>query len=215
MPKAFSPHEKALIAARLLEQGRRQFATLGLRKTTVAELAAAAGISKGAFYLFYPSKEALFMDVVEDAEQRFRRAVLAAVERPGPSPRARLFAVLQTAFTQWRDLPVLQAFTHSDYELLAGRIPAAQFEAHLQSDRAFIADLIAACRRAGIPVQAPPGQLDGLLHAIFFTSLHVDDLGPGALAPALTLLLELIAAYALGEVTTLPAAAAAAVQPSA
>jgi AcrR family transcriptional regulator len=204
MPKPFAPHEKTLIAARLLEQGRRQFAAFGLRKTTVAELAAAAGISKGAFYLFYPSKEALFMDVAEDAEQRFRQAVLATVNRPGPSPRARLFAVLHTALTLWRTIPVLQLFTRSDFELLAARVPAAQLEAHLRSDRVFVEELIAACRRAGIPIQAQPDQLDGLLHVLFFTSLHADDLGPGALTPTFTLLLELIAAFCLGEVTVLP-----------
>ncbi len=200
MPKAFSTHEKTLIAARLLEQGRRQFAAFGLRKTTVEELAAAAGISKGAFYLFYPSKEALLMDVVEDAEQRFRQAVLATVAQPGPSPRARLFAVLHKAFTLWKTIPVLQIFTRGDYELLAGRIPAAQLQAHLENDRVFVEELIACCRDAGIPIQAQPSQVDGLLHAVFFTSLHEDDLGPGALTPAFALLLDLIAAFCLGEV---------------
>ena len=88
MPKGFTEHEKELIRKRLLEQGYKQFSAYGLKKTNVEELAEASGISKGAFYLFYESKEALFMDVIELAEERFRQEILAAIDLPGPSPRA-------------------------------------------------------------------------------------------------------------------------------
>ena len=44
------------------------------------------GISKGAFYLFYESKEALFMEVVEMVEKRFRQEMLAAVDLRGQRP---------------------------------------------------------------------------------------------------------------------------------
>ena len=56
MPKGFTQHEKKLINERLLEQGNKQFSAFGLKKTNVEELARAAGISKGAFYLFYNSE---------------------------------------------------------------------------------------------------------------------------------------------------------------
>ena len=199
MPKAFTEREKQLIGERLLEQGHHQFATYGLRKTTVEELAAGAGISKGAFYLFYPSKEALLMDVVEQAERRFREAVMAVIDLPGPSPQARLFAVLKKAFTLWKTIPVLQIFTRGDYERLARKVPAAQLQEHLASDRVFVEELITCCRGAGIPIQAQADQIVGLLHAMFFVVLHEDDFGPGGLTPAIDLLLELIAAFCLGQ----------------
>ncbi len=199
MPKAFTEHEKQLIGARLLEQGHKQFAAYGLRKTTVEELAEGAGISKGAFYLFYPSKEALLMDVVEQAEQWFRQTVLAVVDQPGPSPHARLVAVLHEAFTLWKTIPVLQIFTRGDYDRLTRKIPAEQLQEHLQNDHTFIEELIARCRAADIPIQANAEQIDGLLYAMFFTVLHEDDFGPGSLSAAIHLLLELIAAYCLGQ----------------
>jgi AcrR family transcriptional regulator len=201
MPKAFTEQEKERIGERLREQGHRLFAAYGVRKTRVEELARAAGISKGAFYLFYPSKEALFMDVVEQAEERFRQEVVAAIDWPGPSPRARLFSVLRRAFTLWKTIPILQVFTQGDYEWLSRRIPAEKLQEHLLSDRAFFEELIARCRQAGIPIQAPPEQMGGLLYAAFFTSLHEEDFGPGRLGGAVDLLLELIAAFCLGEIT--------------
>ncbi len=87
MPKGFTEYEKELIRKRLLEQGQRLFSAYGLKKTNVEEIAKAAGISKGAFYNFYDSKEALFMDVVEQAEIRLRQEILAVIDLPGSSPR--------------------------------------------------------------------------------------------------------------------------------
>ncbi len=200
MPRAFSELEKKAIQAQLLEKGRHHFATYGLAKTRVEELAQAAGISKGAFYLFYDSKEALFMDVVHAEERDFQQQVLALVDRPGPTPHARLFAVLQHAFTLWKTMPILRFFTHANYSMLARRLPVESVAAHLQSDRAFVRTLIARCQSAGIPIQVAPEQLDGLLHALFFASLHEDDFGAGALTEPITLLIHLTVAYCLGAV---------------
>lgn len=206
MPKAFSAQEKQTIQTRLLEEGRKQFATFGLTKTRVEELSTAAGISKGAFYNFYASKEALFMDVVEAAEKDFQREVLASLELPGPSPHARLYTTLHTAFTLWKTIPILRIFTQADYAILARRIPPETFQAHLQSDSQFIEALIARGQQVGIPIQVQPAQLGGLLHTLFFASLHEDDFGVGALTDALKLLLHLTVAYCLGDVK-LPAEA--------
>jgi AcrR family transcriptional regulator len=102
MPKAFTENERNLINRRLMDEGMRMFSTFGLKKTSVEELANAAGISKAAFYLFFDSKEALFMDVVEVAELHFRSDVLAELETAQGSPRQRLTSVFLRAFSLWR-----------------------------------------------------------------------------------------------------------------
>jgi AcrR family transcriptional regulator len=208
MPKAFTEHEKELIGQRLLEQGYKQFSTYGLRKTSIEELAQAAGISKGAFYIFYPSKEALFMDVVEMAEERFRQEILASIDRPGPSPRARLFAVLQQAFALFRSMPLLQFLSGGDYDLLFRRVPAEQLQAHLAADRAFIEEFVTCCRQAGIPIQAGADEIVGLLYTVVLAMLHEDEFGPNSLDVPLDILLELVAAFCLGEVELQAPAAA-------
>lgn len=204
MPKAFTPQQREMIGERLIQAGVHFFSTFGLKKTSVSELAAAAGISKAAFYLFYPSKEALYMQVVELAEQRFRREILAVVDLPGPSPRARLAAVLRHALTMWKTIPVLRFFTSQELVQLSGSIPAEIFEQHLASDREFLQELADRCRLAGIPFQVPVEEFAGLSYALLYTSLHESDLGPGSLSGTLDLLIELTAAYCLGEVTVSP-----------
>jgi len=200
MPRAFTEHEKELIRQRLLKQGYIQFSTHGLKKTSIEELAVAAGISKAAFYIFYESKEALFMDVAEQAEKRFRQEVLAVIDLPGPSPRARLFAVLKKAFTLLKTIPILQFFTGSDYDLLFRRIPAGKLQEHLASDRVFFEELITRCRNAGIPIQTQAEEISSLLYPLVLTSLREDDMGRNNFGGGTDLLLELVAAFCLGEV---------------
>ncbi|SRR5258706_2736524 len=61
MPRHADPNAKdALVAA-----ARREFARRGLRGARIEDITAACGLSKGAFYLHYPSKEALFGELVK------------------------------------------------------------------------------------------------------------------------------------------------------
>jgi|SRR5271157_2153058 len=200
MPKGFTEHEKELIGKRLVEQGYKLFSTYGLKKTNVEELAEAAGISKGAFYLFYESKEALFMDVTELAEQQFRQQVLAVIDLPGPSPRARFLAVLQVAFGLLKTIPILQFFSSRDYDVLFRRVPAEKLQQHLASDRKFIEELIDRSCQAGIPVRASSDDIIALLYTVVLAVLHEDDLGPGSIQRSLELQLELLAAFCVGDV---------------
>jgi AcrR family transcriptional regulator len=200
MPKWFSEQEKELIGQRLLEQGYKQFSTYGLKKTNVEEIAKAAGISKGAFYSFYESKEALFMDVIEQVEVRVRTQILAVIDQPGPAPRARLVNVLRSAFSIFRGTPILQFFTGSDFDLVLRRIPQEKFQSHLAGDMGFIDEVVARCRQAGIPIQARPEKMLQLLYPIVLAILHEDEWGMAGFPGSIDTLIELIAAYCLGEI---------------
>lgn len=200
MSKAFSEHEKELIRKRLLEQGYKLFSAYGLKKTNIEEIAKATGISKGAFYKFYDSKEALFMGVIEQAENHVRQQILDVIDLPGASGRARLFAVLKKAYSLFREIPILQFVTGSDYDLLFRRIPAEKLQKHLANDRAFIDKLVTHCHEAGIPIQVPPEQIVELLYPLALSIIHEDDLRKTGFSSNIDLLLELVAAYCLGEV---------------
>jgi AcrR family transcriptional regulator len=200
MPKAFTPHEKDLIRRRLLEVGYKQFSAYGLRKTNIDELAQAAGISKGAFYIFFDSKESLFMDIIEMVEERFRQEIFAAIEQPGDSPRSRLSAVLKQAFTSARELPILQFLSGSDYDLLFRRVGSGKLQEHLASDRLFVEELVERCRGANIPIQVPSNVLIGLIYPLILALLHEGDFAPYEMSGSFDVLLELVAAYCLGEV---------------
>jgi AcrR family transcriptional regulator len=200
MPRAFSEHEKEVINQRLLEQGARLFSTYGLRKTNVDEIARAAGISKGAFYNFYASKEALFMDVIEQDEEQARKELLAVIDLPGPTPRARLYAVMKKAFELFRTMPILQLTSGSDYDLIFRSIPPEKLQEHLTSDQAFFDEMVNRCQAAGIPIQVQPEQLGRLVYPLVLAMLHEDDFGLENFSGGVEALLELVTAFCLGEV---------------
>ncbi len=64
MARSFSVQEKEQIRKHLQEACTQSWTKYGYKKTSVEELCKQAGISKGAFYLFFESKEALFCEVL-------------------------------------------------------------------------------------------------------------------------------------------------------
>ncbi len=93
MPRPADPHARnALVTA-----ARAEFARRGLRGARIEDITAACGLSKGAFYLHFPSKEALFGEVVgafQAGMDSLNARRMEAMERffeahgiPGPSDR--------------------------------------------------------------------------------------------------------------------------------
>jgi AcrR family transcriptional regulator len=59
----------------LLAAAEQVLAQKGLHQTKIADIAAAADVGVGTFYLHFPTKEALFDAVVEDTMRRFKAAI--------------------------------------------------------------------------------------------------------------------------------------------
>lgn len=64
MPKKYSVQEKENIRKDLLLHASRSLFHKGVQEISVDELVKKAGIPKGTFYLFYKSKEELFIDLL-------------------------------------------------------------------------------------------------------------------------------------------------------
>lgn len=67
MARPRDPHARSA----LLAAARREFVKAGLLKARIEDITHACGLSKGAFYLHFESKEALFREVVSQLELHF------------------------------------------------------------------------------------------------------------------------------------------------
>jgi AcrR family transcriptional regulator len=82
MPRAFTEAERTRIRTKLMEAGRSCFLRYGPRKTTLDDLVGPAGIAKASFYLFFESKEALFVDLMlEEMPAMMHRLLAASFDR--------------------------------------------------------------------------------------------------------------------------------------
>ena len=64
MPRAFTEVEKEKIRERLFAAGRSCFTRYGLKKTTIDDLVKPVGIAKSSYYLFFESKESLYVELM-------------------------------------------------------------------------------------------------------------------------------------------------------
>ena len=96
MPKAFSEKEKEVIRQQMREKSKHLFELHGLRKTGVDDITRAVGISKGAFYLFYESKEELFLEIMEQMESELRESVLGYALQPKENARQNVRRILSS-----------------------------------------------------------------------------------------------------------------------
>lgn len=80
MPKIYTQEEKENIRRDLIRNAELCLARYGVKKTTVDELCHLANIPKGTFYLFYESKEHLFLDVLKNFEQEEEERYFAMLQ---------------------------------------------------------------------------------------------------------------------------------------
>ncbi|HXD08969.1 MAG TPA: TetR/AcrR family transcriptional regulator [Anaerolineales bacterium] len=199
MPKAFSDQEKEAIREQFRAKGKKLFEKHGLKKISVDELTEAVGVSKGAFYLFYDSKEELFLEVLEQIEKEIQTSILDFAIKPKSNARQNLKGLLKNFLVTWDDYPLLKDFSKSDFDYLVRKIPAERALKHANSDTEFTNELVKKIKREGIAVTASPRQINSLIKSLFFIGLHREDLGEDGYEESMDVLTDLVSGYIVGE----------------
>lgn len=81
MARSFTEREKENIKRNLQEACKQSWTQYGYKKTSVDDLCRQTGISKGAFYLFFESKEALFCEVLCSVQEQICDAASRVIEK--------------------------------------------------------------------------------------------------------------------------------------
>src|SRR5688500_18199107 len=100
-PAAPKPYHHGDLRRVLIEAALQLVEEGGAEGLSVREAARRAGVSPGAPFRHFPSRDALMTAVAEEAQRRFRAEVDAALAQvPGADPLAR-FRALGLAFLRW------------------------------------------------------------------------------------------------------------------
>lgn len=98
------------------------FGRLGLRKTTMTDIADAAGISKATIYLYFKNKAAIFSTIIRRAAGELLEQIEGAVTQAGSvAEKLRAFIL-----TRYRNIQSLLEFYQADPGMLLEERPAIQ-----------------------------------------------------------------------------------------
>jgi AcrR family transcriptional regulator len=95
-----SQRRREQTARQLLDAARNVLAARGYHATKIVDIARAAQVGVGTFYLYYPTKEALFLELVEDAVAQLKTQlddVRASVLDPVEQARTRTLTFFRFA----------------------------------------------------------------------------------------------------------------------
>jgi AcrR family transcriptional regulator len=167
MPRGFSENQMQTFRDKLIAATFEALKNTGVRKTTVQDLAKAAGLSVGAFYKFYPSKEALFFEAYEIAEERLKVQFFSVLQTYSEvSSHTFRFIPKQILHSEaMEDLLRLMQKEELDYMLRS--IDPEIINLHIQKDYEFLQNVIDALRAKGLIIKIEVSALLDYLQALF------------------------------------------------
>lgn len=118
----FTLERRTEVQEKLLEVGVELIREKGIRKMTISEITARAGIGKGTFYHFYQAKEYYAYDVIQYSKNGFRKGLNEIVEKNGGVNRRALEQIL-TLYSFDGESNIISYISAEDQEWLNEKLP--------------------------------------------------------------------------------------------
>lgn len=162
MPAAFTAEERTILTQKLLECARSFVREQSARKITVEQLTASVGISKGAFYLFYPSKEHLFYVLLRQMHAELYGPAMQQLAQPQGTPAQQLTQAI-LAGCRALDESGLCRFWEQDAPEILRAIPAEERRAQQAEEYAVFHRFLAQNGASGVPEERAMNALRSLI----------------------------------------------------
>lgn len=196
MPKAFDEKERQTIRSQLMAAGLKRFAKEGVRSVRVEDICRDAGIAKGSFYAFFPSKEELFMTIVDEREVRHKADMLAFAETAEGSQLERGARFFDMLLAKIETDPVLGLIlAHGELAYLMRKLGPERMQQAQDSDRAFVEEV--ASRWVGRPLD--PAALLGLMTLMLSLAMSRNAMTEAQYRSTAALLRELFVGRLVGD----------------
>ena len=154
MPKAFSDEEKSAIHLKLMELGNEYFGRYGFQKTSIDDIVREAGISKGAFYLFFASKEEYFFGVMDYLDHKVKIEVMKNLDVINMLPFDLFCRIIRNIFEMLLKYPVVKEILMSGvYEQILRKLPPEKIQAHERDDHQFFHNVIDLLKSKGVQIK--------------------------------------------------------------
>ncbi|NLI21375.1 MAG: TetR/AcrR family transcriptional regulator [Clostridiales bacterium] len=154
------------------------FSTKGFRDTSVADITREAGVAVGTFYLYYASKEKLFLELFLEENARLKRDILSRLATD-EEPLAVIRTMAELNQKGMRENPILREWYN---RAVFGRIEQAYREENGIDAVDFVYDHFLTLVRRWQQEGRMRRDLDGrmimaLFHAILIAETHKEEIG--------------------------------------
>lgn len=124
MPKGFSEKEKIVITHKLIAECKMNWQIYGYRKTSIDTLCQNIGISKGAFYIFFNSKESLFYQVIKQTQTQLYELVEQHLSK-NPSKYG-VAEALKEVFSEYCNSSFIYDTKNADFQAFLNKLSEEQ-----------------------------------------------------------------------------------------
>lgn len=93
--------------------GKELFSSRGFRDTNVADITKAAGVAAGTFYLYYTSKDSLFMEIFIEENEKLKKRIMDAVDL-NDDPLSVISKMIQMNYEGINANPILKEWYNKD-----------------------------------------------------------------------------------------------------
>ena len=164
--KAFSEREMEVIKAKLVKAAEKLFAEQGFSKTNVAELAKAAGIGKGTFYMFYKSKDELLWDLHQTMHAEWAERLTEVLDRMTTEPEVAIIEFLHAAFDIFSHPLVLKLQQTGDFDRIYRALSHDEVHERGEMSLSAMVPLVAMAQQAGAIIEGDPRILAATIRSV-------------------------------------------------
>ena len=189
MPKIFSQEDRTVIREHLLAIGLQMLEEMPCQRISVDAVAAQAGIAKGTFYNFFPSKDRFFYAIAEKLMEEDRRQLEALLQN-SPAGRERVGQYLRQRYLSGRNL--YDYFTMEDLRRIMRTFPT---EGDQPESSRFVEKLLA---REPVRRECRPEVAVNLMNVLAMTATQLHKLQVGGKEETLEVLIDSILCYIYG-----------------
>jgi len=141
--------------ARIIAAAQKHFATFGYRRTTVADIARAAGVVPGTLYRYFEDKEQIFREVVRELHENWLARARKVIAEPGTAlERMTRMGVASVEFNEENSL--INSIFRRDVEIIFAPLLDELHDKLVKANVAIVAELIREGIREGTIRQIDP-----------------------------------------------------------
>ena len=178
---------------RILAAAEGLIIRFGFDKTTVSEIAEAAGVSKGAIYLHFSSKEALMDGLLARAMEQYSAAWMQAVEQDPQG--GTIGGMYRNVLKAIGESPLMEAMLGQDSQVLGSYLRSEDTLITRAQARSMRAEFVALMQQRGcVRSDVKAGVVAHVMDVLGYGMLGIGDIKPREEIPPLEETVEMIGA---------------------